>query len=483
MIFSHNPLSFRFSFFWGVGFFVFSFFGLAEIPVVSAEQELPQEALVDLVKPSIVRVAEHVSGTAKVPRVKVDIQKRLVAVIPDSYSEVPVDEYLVGSGFIVHPDGYIATNSHVVSEETVKEMLASDSALAALYENALFLSDIEMQNFLESETENSFSQIVLKYVEQQSIFDLKKEVAVLRPDSEKKSIPELLKEGFPAMMVSLNDNFLEDEKDVALIKINESRLPALTLGVGETMTVGKKSFIFGFPATAELNQNNSLEATFTQGVVSAIKQSADKNFKIYQTDAKVSEGSSGGPLFDETGAVVGIVTFQTDELNRTQGDNFAFALPIEMVRRAAEVAGISPLEGKYSENFKKGFQFFSLKQCDKAGEAFRTAQSESNTVFVGDEDFAPYFKKCAELQKTGMALDTRLDRLKGDVRALGNPFFYLVGIGLLLFGIFGGALFWVLHQVRREEREIAMLETRLRIDEERLKTYEGVSEENRRNVL
>src|SRR3989344_3620104 len=321
-----------------------------------AQTALPQEALVDLVKPSVVRIAEHVSGTAKIPAIKVDIRRRLVAVVPDKYSEVPVDEYLVGSGFIIHPDGYIATNAHVVSQETVKQMLASESALSALYENALFLSDAEMQEFLKSETDNSFSKKVLQYVIEHSIFELESEVAVLRPDSEKRAMPDLLAEGFPATIVSVNDAFLEDERDVALLKIAETGLPALSLGNGEELAVGTRVFIMGFPATAELNQNSALEATFTQGVVSAIKRSANRDFRIFQTDAKVSEGSSGGPLFDERGDVVGIVS----------------------------------VEGAYGRYFKQGFADFSLKHCDKAGGAFRMAIGESNRAFVSEKYLASY---------------------------------------------------------------------------------------------
>lgn len=452
-------------------FFAVSGWMTVTAPATTAQTVLPQEALVGLVKPSIVRIAEHVSGTAKIPDIKVDILRRLAAVVPGKYTEVPVDEYLLGSGFIIHPDGYIATNAHVVSQETVKQQLASESALSALYENALFLSDAEMEGFLRSETDNSFSKKVLQYVIAHSVFELKSEVAVLRPDSEKTAIPDLLAEGFPAAVVSVNDDFLEDEKDIALLKIEETHLPALALGSGDELTVGKKAYIFGFPATAELNQGSSLEATFTQGVVSAIKQSASRDFKIFQTDAKVSDGSSGGPLFDERGAVAGMVTFQTDELSRVQGDNFAFALPIEMVKEAAADANIPLAEGSYGRHFKQGFADFSARRCNKAGDAFRAAVRESNGIFVREESVAAYFKKCETLQQAGMSLDTPLDEWKEKLRVAGSPLIYLIGAGLLLFGVFGGALVWILRQVRREEREIEVLEERLRIDEARIKGY------------
>lgn len=463
---STRIISFLRSFFLlGIGLF----FVLGEPSGAVAQTVFSQEALANLIKPSVVRVAEHVEGTAKIPEIKVDIRKRLVAVVPNKYNEVPVDEYLIGSGFIIHPDGYIATNAHVVSEATVKQRLASESALSALYANALFLSDAEMQGFLETETDNSFSKTVLDYVIKQSVFQLRSDVVVLRPDSEKRTLPELLSEGFPATVISGGDDFLKDGKDVALLKIEETRLPALSLGNSEGIVVGTKVFVFGFPATAELRQSSSGEATFTGGLVSAIKQSTNKNSKLFQTDAKVSEGSSGGPLFNEYGEVVGLVTFQTDELDRSSGDNFAFALPVEIVKAAAFASKISPAEGKYGEYFKKGFSDFSLKRCDRAEENFRSALVESNKIFTGEKYLAPYFKQCGELRKTGLALDTRLDEWKGSARALGNPFFYLGGVALLLFGILGGAFYWILRQVRREEREIEALETRLSADETRIK--------------
>lgn len=445
-------------------------------PPASGETSLPQEVLVDLVKPAVVRITTHIVGTARIPEIKVDIRRRLVAVIPDKYTDIPVDEYLIGSGFIIHPDGYIATNAHVVSQETVKQGLASENALAALYENALFLSDEEMQAFLQSETENSFSKQVLTYVIQHSVFELKSERTVPRPHSEKQEITDLIAEGFPATIVSMNDNFLEDERDVALLRIEAGNLPALALGTSASLVVGKKAFIFGFPATAELDKHSSVEATFTQGVVSAIKQSAERDFKLFQTDAKVSEGSSGGPLFDEAGSVTGMITFQTDELSRSQGDTFAFALPAELVEQAATEAGIPIAEGDYSRYFKQGLNDLSLKRCSKATEAFQTALEQSNPLFVNGQGLDAYLKQCDVLRAGGLSLDTTLDEWKNSVQALGSPFFYLSGVGLVLFVIFGGVLFLIIRRMRREETEIELLEARLQRDEERIRRYGELSQ-------
>lgn len=442
------------------------------VPLFASAQALPQEALVDLVKPSVVRIAQHVSGKARVAPIKVDIKNRLVAVNPEAGAiEVNVDEYLTGSGFIIHPDGYIATNSHVASAETVKLMLASENALSALFENALLLSDEEMQMFLQSDSE-AFTKQVLRYVIDHSEFDLKQEIAVLRPESEKRNIGDLITEGFPAETISVNPNFVEDERDVAILKIGETDLPALPLGHSDELAVGKNAFIFGFPATAELNQNNASEATFTQGVVSAIKSSTNRDFKIFQTDAKVSEGSSGGPLFNERGEVVGMITFQTAELSRVTGDNFAFALPIEILKEATESRNLVPMAGSYGGAFREGYQALSERHCEQAIRSFERAK-EGNGLFIQDKYTDPYFKRCDELKALGETLDTRWEQFRQGTRALGNPFFYLLGGSLVLFSLFGAAVFWLLRQVRREEHDIKALEERLLRDEIRLKRFQN----------
>lgn len=444
---------------------------IAPSPVRAQESALPEEALVDLVKPSVVRIAEHVKGTAKIPAVKVDIRRRLVAVVPDQFIEVPIDEYLSGSGFVIHPDGYIATNAHVVSQETVKQSLASESALSALFDDALYLSDEEFHMFLDSDDGEKFGRQVVQYVIDQSAFDLTSEVVVLRPGSKETRIADLMAEGYPAEIVSVNERFIDDERDAAIVKIAETGLPALRLGQPDTLAVGKKAYIFGYPAAAEANRNDPAEATFTGGLVSAIKQSSDRSFRIFQTDAKVSEGSSGGPLLNGAGEAVGIITFQTSALDQVSGDNFAFALPIDIVRDAADSMRIAPEEGAYGKGFREGFARFSMKHCDEAEASFSLALAGTAEGFGAAERIAPYIERCAAFRQSGQSVDSRWDELRVAAGSPSNLFLYLFGGVLFLSGMFGAAIFWLLRQVRREDREIEALEDRLQADEIRIRAY------------
>ena len=446
-------------------FLFFLALGIFGMPFsVRAGESYAPETLANLVKPSVVRIVTHTVGEAEIAPIKVDMKRGLIAVDDTGeHKKVKVDEYVSGSGFIIHPDGYIATNAHVVSQETIKHMLASDSALAAFYENALYLSDEEAETFLQSGEAEAFGKRILRTVIENSRFDLESEVFVLDPRSEKEKAADLVKEAFLATVVSASETFLEDDRDVALIKIGLDRLPALPLSTEDTLSVGSTAYIFGFPGTAELNTKSPLEATFTRGVVSALKTATGKNFPIYQTDAKVSQGSSGGPLFNVRGEVVGLVTFQTGELDRSSGDNFAFALPASLILDEATKIGLTLDRHELFMALAHGMDAFRAKRCQEAFEYFHITEA-ANEVFTLDKSVAPFRERCRSIQASGLALDTRWDMLRNSAESLGTPLLSLVGGAVFLVALFGAALFWLVRQVRREEEEIGVLRRLVRND-------------------
>ena len=80
--------------------------------------------------------------------------------------------------------------------------------------------------------------------------------------------------------------------------------------------VGQTVFAIGTP--------HDLERTLSQGLVSALRETPDGT--LIQTSASISPGSSGGGLFDTTGRLIGITTFQ-----HKQGQNLNFALPVDFI--------------------------------------------------------------------------------------------------------------------------------------------------------
>ena len=100
-------------------------------------------------------------------------------------------------------------------------------------------------------------------------------------------------------------------KDVAVVKIEVKNAPTLMLGDSDAMEVGDRLYVIGYPAAGDspvLDQKSELEPTTNDGHVSAKKTAAD-GAPILQTNASTTHGNSGGPVLNEKGEVIGLLTF------------------------------------------------------------------------------------------------------------------------------------------------------------------------------
>jgi serine protease Do len=118
------------------------------------------------------------------------------------------------------------------------------------------------------------------------------------------------------------------ETDLAVIRIDERQLPALAFGDSDELSAGQVVLAFGSP----LGLHNSV----TLGVVSAVaRQLEPESPMIYvQTDATIGPGSSGGPLVDVRGRLVGINTLSASQAGGNDG--LGFAAPSNIVRTVYE---------------------------------------------------------------------------------------------------------------------------------------------------
>ena len=117
--------------------------------------------------------------------------------------------------------------------------------------------------------------------------------------------------------------------DVAVIKIEATDLPTVSLGDAENLTPGEWAIAIGNPL--------GLDNTVTVGIISALGRSSsqvgvpDKRVRFIQTDAAINPGNSGGPLLNSQGEVIGINT-----AIRADAQGLGFAIPIETARRIAD---------------------------------------------------------------------------------------------------------------------------------------------------
>lgn len=116
----------------------------------------------------------------------------------------------------------------------------------------------------------------------------------------------------------------DPETDLALVRVSDaSGLTPAPLGDSDRVEVGSFVIAIGSPL--------GLHHTVTSGVVSAKARGLDESgMEFLQTDAAVNPGSSGGPLLDLSGQVIGVVT----SLLSTGGENIGlnFAIPINTVK-------------------------------------------------------------------------------------------------------------------------------------------------------
>jgi S1-C subfamily serine protease len=120
--------------------------------------------------------------------------------------------------------------------------------------------------------------------------------------------------------------------DLAVLKINATNLPAITLGSAQTLQVGEWVVAVGNPF--------SLSSTVTAGIVSAKGRRIgilEDKFPIesfIQTDAAINPGNSGGALVNKDGALVGI---NTAILSRTGSyTGYAFAVPVDIAKKVVD---------------------------------------------------------------------------------------------------------------------------------------------------
>jgi serine protease Do len=291
---------------------------------------------------------------------------------------------------------------------------------------------------------------------------LEKNIVVLDPSSKEGNTLDLIAGGFPITVVSVNDNFVNDKWDVALIKIDQANLPALPLGDASTIEGGGKIGVFGFPTTAELNNRNLLESSFTQGAISAIKDSENGDFKIIQTDAKISDGSSGGPLLNENGQVIGMITYQTDKTKLDNGDNFAFAIPIDTVEEGIKKFNVGNTEfnldlGTYNAQFSAGLNFLHQSECKEALVNFAEAE-KANEKFSVASSVDPYIKKCQGMIASNQSIDNPLQRVFHTLLNLSLMAWMGIIFIICLFVAIAVVLFKQKHRVEEKESEIAVLE-------------------------
>jgi hypothetical protein len=116
-----------------------------------------------------------------------------------------------------------------------------------------------------------------------------------------------------------------DGVDLAILKFSADGVSFLKLGKSSDAVEGQQVIVIGSP--------EGLQGTVSEGIISAFRE----NRSMIQITAPISHGSSGSPVIDENGQVIGVATLVAKE-----GQNLGFAIAVEEVTRALDSPSTKP---------------------------------------------------------------------------------------------------------------------------------------------
>jgi S1-C subfamily serine protease len=200
-------------------------------------------------------------------------------------------EIATGSGFVVSPAGYVLTNQHVIAGGEVTPPRGQTGVRMTLE-----VTKIEVVLPSESGGVRSFAASV---------------------------------------------EVVDPELDLAVLAVG-AELPFLHMGDSDVLESGQPVTVWGFPfgGKLELGKTAAVEVprvSTTRGLIGAIRTDDAGAPRYLQTDAAINPGSSGGPMLDADGFVVGLV-----ELKLRGGVGIGFGIPINIVKDFLEAHGLGP---------------------------------------------------------------------------------------------------------------------------------------------
>ncbi len=323
--------------------------GVLVLPLCAAAGETSGERQEEIVAARINRVLPGVVGIL----VEVGAEVTVRCGKNDVYVVKPDADRENGTGSIIHPDGWIATNGHVVKpvykddQEHITDFL-EQAANAACGPGLAKLPEKRRKARMEA---------ILKDPENRKGVRLTKKLDVFLPTVLPPGAPA--RTGYPAVVKAYSppidpDLLSKDGSkpdppmlDAAIIKIDATNLPTVRLAPNIRLVFfGQQLVIVGYPGVVVwhdfLSKKSRAEATVTYGRVSSFRQDVNER-QILQTDAAISWGNSGGPAFNVRGEVIGLATFISTTLEGDQAiQGFNFLIPIDTIQAMARQIGLTP---------------------------------------------------------------------------------------------------------------------------------------------
>jgi len=226
--------------------------------------------------------------------------------------------------------------------------------------------------------------------------------------------------------------------DVALLKVEKHNLPSSELATDADVSIGTPILTVGFPLSTERVTGPSLDPTNKSGKVS--KKSSMEGSPVYEIDAAVSEGMSGGPTIDLGGKVIGVSSF--GPVGEPQA--FNFVAPADSLATMLGGKGVKATLGPADVSYRRGLdRYYAGHYTDAINDFDQTLA------------MSPDYPGVLDLKTSAVNLRQQY----GDVSVFrsSNLLRYLISGALLVLVVAGWMTFTVLRSRRQrlapEEKE------------------------------
>lgn len=332
-----------------------------------------------------------------------------------------------GTGFFITGDGYLITNTHIIDRDsdyirrnfilsTYKEV--TDANIRALQESW----DMTLSDEQKSLLNNAYS-LIYSQVSSMILFDLSREIYVqYRTDG---NTGQLSTKRQSARVV-ISGRAMPG-KDVALLKVDSvQQMPTLAVNKDSIARIGEQVYVYGFPEPVSSNtylaKETSSEPTLTAGIVSAIKRSIG-GWPVIQTDAVITHGSSGSPVCNKHGQVVGLATFGTvEQQTGNLASGYNFAIPVSIIRQFLDSVKVEPGMSNASLIYNQALALFFEGYYSRARSKFESVRKLNNSY----PGLNYYTSECTKQIDKGEDRETFMQRYA----------FRVMAIVLILGGLF-----------------------------------------------
>jgi S1-C subfamily serine protease len=293
-------------------------FALAFLPAAAHAQELSPQEMLLRARPAVAVVVAEVGGEVTLRCAGAD-----KTVAPAPYTES-------GTGFLVSPRGWLVTNAHVVyvAQDPPRRWLTSHLVEKAFRADCLpaVLAKRGVAPGARPELEETLIREAVAATPADRV-TLEPRVSVVLQNGLRLSA-RIAKYSPPPAGEAMSG------RDLALLRVEAADMPMLSLGDSGRLKIGDKLSVIGFPGVVMthelLKASAKVQPSVTHGAVSGFNQDR-ANQPVIQTDAAAEAGTSGGPVVDPNGLVIGVMTAVTQgEGGTVQG--FNFVIPVATVK-------------------------------------------------------------------------------------------------------------------------------------------------------